>query len=133
MKRDFEAEQRIRLQFFALIWIVLMWSGHAPTGMRWSDMTHQPSITLRHTPQHTCALTTDRDLVMTTFSLVGSKGNEAYKCNLQQEVRQLEQEADACCARRQWEHSFFLEVNQALEDQGEILITDVTFRSMQAR
>ena len=51
-------------------------SEHVPKGTgrgRCVDTTHRHSVTLCHSPQSTCALAADRDLVVTTISSFGSR------------------------------------------------------------
>ena len=57
-----------------------------------------------------------------------ARNNEAHNDNVQMQVQQLEHEADARFSQRQRHFlpRFSQEANQALEDQREILVTEVT-------
>ena len=56
------------------------------------------------------------------------ENNEAHNYNVQMQVRRLEQEADARFSQRLRDllSRFSQEANQALENQREILVTEVT-------
>ena len=60
---------------------------------------------------------------------------EAHNYHVQVKVRQLEQEAEARFSQRQSGPSSrsSQEANQALQNQQEILLTEATIRSMEAR
>ena len=57
-----------------------------------------------------------------------ARNSEAHEFHVQMQVRQLEHEADARCSQRQMEllSRFSQQAIQALEDQGDIRVTEVT-------
>ena len=74
------------------------------------------------------SLITLKRLQGNTLSILWQENNEAHNYNVQMQVRRLEQEADARFSQRLRDllSRFSQEANQALENQREILVTEVT-------